>query len=115
MAARTYAGLASEPAIAYLRSLGVSAVELLPVHQIADEEFLHGRGLTNYWGYSTIGFLAPHSGYAATGTQGDQIREFKKLLDGEGIGLSAIGSPVGARRCRTSSSTRRCRARSARS
>jgi isoamylase len=76
----TYAGLASEPAIAYLRSLGVSAVELLPVHQIADEEFLHGRGLTNYWGYSSIGYLAPHSGYAATGTRGEQVKEFKGMV-----------------------------------
>ncbi len=76
----TYAGLASEPAIAYLKSLGVSAVELLPVHQIADEEFLHGRGLTNYWGYSSIGYLAPHSGYAATGTRGAQVTEFKGMV-----------------------------------
>jgi isoamylase len=76
----TYAGLASEPAIAYLKSLGVSAVELLPVHHIADEEFLHGRGLTNYWGYSSIGYLAPHSGYAATGTCGEQVREFKGMV-----------------------------------
>ena len=60
----TYGGLASEDAIAYLQSLGVTAVELLPVHHIADEGFLHGRGLTNYWGYSTIGYLAPHSLYA---------------------------------------------------
>jgi isoamylase len=56
----TYAGLASEEAIDYLKRLGVTAVELLPVHHIADEEFLHAKGLTNYWGYSTIGFLAPH-------------------------------------------------------
>ncbi len=76
----TYAGLASEPAIEYLRSLGVSAVELLPVHHIADEDFLHGRGLTNYWGYSSIGYLAPHSGYAATGTQGEQVTEFKGMV-----------------------------------
>ena len=76
----TYAGLASEPAIAYLRSLGVSAVELLPVHHIADEEFLHGRGLTNYWGYSSIGYLAPHSGYAATGSRGEQVTEFKGMV-----------------------------------
>jgi isoamylase len=76
----TYAGLASEPAIAYLRSLGVSAIELLPVHQIADEEFLHGRGLSNYWGYSSIGYLAPHSGYAATGSRGAQVTEFKGMV-----------------------------------
>ena len=57
----TYAGLASEAAIEYLKELGVTAVELLPVHHIADERFLADRGLTNYWGYSSIGFLAPHS------------------------------------------------------
>ncbi|HKU58645.1 MAG TPA: glycogen debranching protein GlgX [Gaiellaceae bacterium] len=81
----TYGGLASEAAIAYLKSLGVTAVELLPVHHIADEGFLHGRGLTNYWGYSTIGYLAPHALYSATG---DQVREFKgmvKALHGAGI------------------------------
>jgi len=81
----TYAGLASEDAIGYLRSLGVTAVELLPVHHIADEGFLHERGLTNYWGYSTIGYLAPHSLYAATP---DPLREFKgmvKALHGAGI------------------------------
>src|SRR5713101_2316788 len=63
----SYGGLASPDAIAYLKSLGVTAVELLPVHHIADESFLSGRGLTNYWGYSSIGYLAPHSLYAATG------------------------------------------------
>jgi isoamylase len=76
----TYAGLASEEAIAYLRSLGVTAVELLPIHHIADESFLHGRGLKNYWGYSSIGYLAPHSAYAATGTRGEQVREFKGMV-----------------------------------
>ena len=76
----TYAGLASEAAIDYLRELGVTAVELLPVHHIADEDFLVERGLSNYWGYSTIGFLAPHAGYAATGTRGEQVREFKGMV-----------------------------------
>ena len=76
----TYAGLASEAAVAYLRDLGVTAVELLPVHHIADEHFLVERGLTNYWGYSTIGFFAPHAGYAATGTRGEQVREFKGMV-----------------------------------
>jgi isoamylase len=84
----TYAGLASEPSLEYLRELGVTAVELLPVHHIADESFLRGRGLTNYWGYSSIGFLAPHALYAATGARGEQVREFKgmvKALHGAGI------------------------------
>ncbi|HEX3808048.1 MAG TPA: glycogen debranching protein GlgX, partial [Gaiellaceae bacterium] len=81
----TYGGLASDDAIAYLKRLGVTAVELLPVHHIIDEGFLHDRGLTNYWGYSTIGYLAPHSLYAATH---DPVREFKgmvKALHGAGI------------------------------
>jgi len=76
----TYAGLASDAAIAYLASLGVTAVELMPIHQIADEHFLPDRGLTNFWGYSTIGFLAPHAAYAATGRRGEQVREFKGLV-----------------------------------
>jgi isoamylase len=76
----TYAGLASEPALEYLQSLGVTAVELLPVHHIIDEGFLHARGLTNYWGYSSIGYLAPHALYAATGRHGEQVREFKGMV-----------------------------------
>jgi glycogen operon protein len=76
----TYAGLASEPALEYLQQLGVNAVELLPVHHIADEGFLHAKGLTNYWGYSSIGYLAPHALYAATGNQGEQVREFKGMV-----------------------------------
>ena len=60
--------------------MGVTAVELLPVHHIADEGFLHGLGLTNYWGYSSIGFLAPHALYSATGTRGEQVREFKGMV-----------------------------------
>jgi isoamylase len=76
----TYAGLASDEAIAHLRALGVTSVELMPIHHIADESFLPDRGLTNYWGYSTIGFLAPHALYAATGTHGAQVREFKGMV-----------------------------------
>ncbi len=76
----TYAGLASEDAIAYLELLGVTAVELLPIHHIADEEFLHDKGLTNYWGYSSIGYFAPHAAYAATGTRGEQVAEFKGMV-----------------------------------
>ena len=76
----TYAGLASDEAIAYLRELGVTAVELLPIHHIADESFLVERGLTNYWGYSSIGYFAPHALYSATGAGGEQIREFKGMV-----------------------------------
>jgi isoamylase len=76
----TYAGLASDDALAHLKSLGVTAVELLPVHHIADEDFLHPKGLTNYWGYSSIGFFAPHSSYAATGDRGQEVRELKGMV-----------------------------------
>jgi isoamylase len=76
----TYAGLASDEAIAHLRSLGVTAVELLPVHHLFDEHELVAKGLRNYWGYSSIGFLAPHALYAATGRHGEQLREFKGMV-----------------------------------
>jgi len=76
----TYAGLADPAALEYLKRLGVTAVELLPIHHIADESFLAERGLTNYWGYSTIGFFAPHSDYAATGFRGQEMREFKGMV-----------------------------------
>jgi glycogen operon protein len=76
----TYAGLASDEAIDYLKTLGVTAVELLPIHHIVDESFLVDRGLSNYWGYSSIGYFAPHSEYAATGKHGDEVREFKGMV-----------------------------------
>jgi glycogen operon protein len=76
----TYAGLASDEAVAYLTDLGVTAVELMPVHHVADESFLAERGLTNYWGYSTIGYFAPYSQYAATRHRGEQVREFKGMV-----------------------------------
>ncbi|HLH14193.1 MAG TPA: glycogen debranching protein GlgX [Solirubrobacteraceae bacterium] len=76
----TYAGLASDAALDYLGQLGVTAVELLPIHHIIDESFLVDRGLRNYWGYSSIGYLAPHSAYAATGARGEQIAEFKGMV-----------------------------------
>ncbi len=76
----TYAGLASEPAIAYLTDLGITAVELLPVHHIADESFLIDMGLSNYWGYSSIGYFAPHAAYSSSGSRGEQLREFKSMV-----------------------------------
>ncbi len=76
----TYAGLASEPAIAYFQDLGVSAVELLPVHHFVDELHLVEKGLTNFWGYSSIGYFAPHAAYAATGARGEQVLEFKGMV-----------------------------------
>jgi isoamylase len=84
----TYAGLAHPAVIEHLTRLGVTAVELMPVHQFVPEHELVDRGLTNYWGYNTIAFLAPHNGYAAASTPGGQIGEFKamvKALHGAGI------------------------------
>ena len=75
----TYAGLAHPAAIAHLARLGVTAVELMPVHQIVHDEALVARGLRNYWGYQTIGYFAPHNGYAA-GRAGDQVTEFKSMV-----------------------------------
>ena len=76
----TYAGLAHPAAIAHLTDLGVTAVELLPVHHIADEPALRHGGMRNYWGYSSIGFLAPNARYAAAGTLGQQVHEFKEMV-----------------------------------
>ena len=76
----TYAGLAHEAAVGYLVDLGVTAVELLPVHHNVPEAFVTGRGLTNYWGYNTIGYFAPHAGYSAAvraGQAGGQVDEFR--------------------------------------
>ncbi|HRH79538.1 MAG TPA: glycogen debranching protein GlgX [Thiobacillaceae bacterium] len=72
----TYAGLASAPVIQHLQRLGVTAVELLPVHAFVDDRFLVTRGLTNYWGYNSIGFLAPDLRYSASGS----IKEFKTMV-----------------------------------
>jgi isoamylase len=80
----TYAGLGHQAAIAHLLDLGVTTVELLPVHQNVPEAFLVERGLTNYWGYNTIGFFAPHNGYSAAvraGQPGGQVSEFKAMVD----------------------------------
>jgi isoamylase len=80
----TYAGLGHEAAIAHLRDLGVTAVELLPVHESVPEAFLVRDGLTNYWGYNTIGYFAPHQGYSAAiraGRPDGQVTEFKAMVD----------------------------------
>jgi isoamylase len=76
----TYAGLASPPAIAHLTSLGVTAVELLPVHAHVDEPALFARGLTNYWGYNTLGFFAPEPRLAAAHSPQGVVDEFKRMV-----------------------------------
>jgi isoamylase len=84
----TYGGVASEAAIAHLRSIGVTSVELLPVHECVDEAPLFARGMINYWGYSTLGFFAPEQRYASR--PGAQVTEFKQMVKG----LHAAGIEV---------------------
>ncbi|GHE94515.1 glycogen operon protein GlgX homolog [Streptomyces longispororuber] len=76
----TYAGLGHPAAVEHLVRLGVTAVELMPVHQFAHEDHLLRRGLRNYWGYNSIGYFAPHAGYAASGTTGQQVGEFRRMV-----------------------------------
>jgi isoamylase len=76
----TYAGLAHPAVVEHLVSLGVTAVELMPVHQYVQDGVLKDRGLSNYWGYNTIGFFAPHNAYAAHGSRGQQVNEFKSMV-----------------------------------
>jgi glycogen operon protein len=84
----TYAGLASPATLAYLKKLGITAVELMPVHDFLQDKILLDKGLRNYWGYNTTNFFAPYAGYATTGDRGEQVAEFKamvKALHGAGI------------------------------
>lgn len=76
----TYAGLAHPASIRYLKELGITSLQLLPVHQHLDDQFLLERGLTNYWGYNTAGFFAPHNEYAAAEDPEGQVREFKDMV-----------------------------------
>ena len=76
----TFAGLAAPAAIDHLVSLGVTSVELMPTHQFLDDAFLLQRGLRNYWGYNSIGYFAPHGEYAAGGSHGPQVDEFKRMV-----------------------------------
>jgi isoamylase len=76
----TYLGLAHPAVIGHLTRLGVTAIELMPVHQFVPERNLADRGLTNYWGYNTIAFLAPHNGYASSRRPGGQVAEFKAMV-----------------------------------
>ena len=76
----TYAGMAHPAVVEHLRALGVTAVELMPVHQFVNDPSLVAKGLSNYWGYNTIGFFAPHNGYTAYGTRGQQVMEFKAMV-----------------------------------
>ena len=76
----TYAGLAHPVTINYLKSLGITAVELMPVHHFITDGFLRDKGLTNYWGYNTLGFFAPDVRYSSSGVMGEQVVEFKNMV-----------------------------------
>ncbi|HET9778475.1 MAG TPA: alpha-amylase family glycosyl hydrolase, partial [Propionibacteriaceae bacterium] len=87
----TYQGLAYPAVVQHLVDLGVTAVELLPVHHFVSEPFLVGRGLSNYWGYNSLGYFAPHAAYGSVGTLGQQVREFKEMVSAlHDVGLEVI-------------------------
>jgi len=79
----TYAGMASPAALDHLLSLGITAVELMPVHQFVHDRHLVEKGLSNYWGYNTIGFFAPHAQYGSQSDRGPQVGEFKTMVKTE--------------------------------
>ncbi|MFD1214013.1 glycogen debranching protein GlgX [Arthrobacter sp. GCM10027362] len=76
----TYAGVAHPAVVAHLQKLGVTAIELMPVHQFVNDSTLQDKGLSNYWGYNTIGFFAPQNTYSSTGDEGQQVQEFKAMV-----------------------------------
>src|SRR5437870_2335735 len=76
----TYAGFAHPAVVEHLQTLGVTAVELMPIHQFVQDQRLLDMSLRNYWGYNTIGFFAPHNGYASSGQSGQQVNEFKAMV-----------------------------------
>ena len=76
----TYAGLAYPSVIEYLKKLGITAIELMPIHQFVNDSFPQEKGLSNYWGYNTIGFFAPHNAYSSSGERGEQVNEFKSMV-----------------------------------
>jgi glycogen operon protein len=86
----TYAGLAAPEAVAHLNALGVTSIVLLPVHQFVHDHMLVERGLRNYWGYNSIGYLAPHNEYSSSGQRGEQVEEFKRMVKT----LHAVGIEV---------------------
>ncbi|MDO5688523.1 MAG: glycogen debranching protein GlgX [Pseudoscardovia radai] len=76
----TYAGLSYPSVVKYLKDLGITALELMPVHQFIDDTMLQEKGLSNYWGYNTIGYFAPHNAYSSSGSRGEQVNEFKSMV-----------------------------------
>ncbi|MGF7026923.1 glycogen debranching protein GlgX [Sphingobacterium siyangense] len=87
----TYAALAHPVTINYLKELGITAIELLPIHHFITDRHLQDKGLTNYWGYNSVGFFAPDVRYSASGTHGEQVVEFKEMVKAlHGAGIEVI-------------------------
>ncbi|WP_125610287.1 glycogen debranching protein GlgX [Specibacter cremeus] len=87
----TFAAVAHPAVVSHVKSLGITAIELMPVHQFVQDDALLSKGLRNYWGYNSIGFFAPHNEYAATRDPGEQVREFKEMVrDLHAAGLEVI-------------------------
>ena len=106
----TYAGLATPAVTDYLRDLGVTAVELLPIHQFFSEPALAEHELVNYWGYNSLGFFAPHNAYSASGDRGEQVREFKAMVKAfHAAGLEVILDVVYNHTAEAGRSAPRCR------
>ncbi len=105
----TYAGLGTPAVVDYLRDLGVTAVELLPVHQFLSEPAVTVRGLSNYWGYNSIGFFAPHAAYSSSGDRGQQVTEFKAMVKAfHAAGIEVLLDVVYNHTAEASRSGRRC-------
>ena len=106
----TYAGLACPAVIDHLTRLGVTAVELMPVHQFVSERRLPDGGWSNYWGYNTIGFLAPHNGYSSAAEPHGQVTEFKSMVKAlHAAGIEVILDVVYNHTAEAGASVRRCR------
>lgn len=76
----TFKGLANHKIIRYFKDLGVTALELMPIHHFVHNQFLLNKGLSNYWGYNSIGYFAPHAEYCSSGQTGQQVNEFKEMV-----------------------------------
>jgi glycogen operon protein len=76
----SYAGMGHPAVVDHLKQLGITTLELMPVHQFVNDSFLQQKGLSNYWGYNTIGFFAPHNAYSSRGQKGEQVNEFKSMV-----------------------------------
>jgi isoamylase len=109
----TYSAIAHPAIIEHLKKIGVTAIELMPVHQFVDDDTLQQKGLSNYWGYNTVAFFAPQNTYSSTGERGQQVQEFKgmvRALHAAGIRSSSTWCTTTRRRATTWGPPSRCAA-----